>query len=203
MLEQLLEEREQRLLGPVQILQHDRPRRRAEARIGEHGHEVRPSRRGDAPPHLAQEAKLRIAPDERARRQCRPILPRAEHAFDRRDLDLPHALRVDRSRRAVPDPGARQLAGERAGEDLAVLRVLFETSSDYDGASGDERLRPLEITRYYFAGIYPDAKRETWAAVRARGRDLVPEGKCRADGAVGVILVCGGNAEHGPDGVPD
>ena len=84
-----------------------------------------------------------------------------------------------------------------------MLRVLFETSSDDDRASGDERLRPLEITRYYFAGIYPDPKRETWAAVRARGRDHVPEGKCRADGAVGVILVCGGNAEHGHDGVPD
>src|SRR5438034_9530993 len=112
---------------------------------------MRPSGGRAAPPHLAEEAKLRLAADERARRQRRPILPRAEHAFDRRDLDAPHALRVDRSRRTVPDPGARQLAGERPGEDLAVLRVLFETGSDYDGASGDERLRTLEITRYYFA----------------------------------------------------
>src|SRR2546430_671074 len=223
MLQQLLEEREQWLLGPVQILQHDRPGRRAEARLQVTRH---PERELAAAKLRREIRRLTLRTRERERRELphdsAPLL--LVEAGQLRDslLDLCSRV-VEWIGRRYPGFAADELLqwpvrdraavwearhpcrrlGAEGGEELAVLRVLFETGSDYDGASGDEGLRPLEITRYYFAGIDPDTKRETWAAVRARGRDLVSEGECRADGAVSVILVRGGNAEHGHDGIPD
>ena len=152
--------------------------------------------------HVLEPLELALATDE-SRFQAVPAArpPRREHAPELPAGDtalLP--FRRDRPRLAELERAADEGRGALPHHYLAGLRRLFEARCDVDGVAGRERAALARAADRDLAGIDADPQREP-AAEELLQPLLHPQGDLQ--GALGVVLLCGGRAEHGDDSVAD
>jgi hypothetical protein len=156
----------------------------------------------------SQQLELAVAPDHRraqARHPTRRLvaLAREDHRADRGGL----SAHIKGSRR-LEGESAHRGSGAVTDEDLAGRRGLLEPGRHVDGVAGRHRLaRPGRRGGEHLARVHADPQPELDAVrrlelvVQVAQPALHP--KRRAQGACGVVLVCGGHAERSHDGVAD